>query len=185
MAEQRIPNPAVGGSSPSARALGLEVLGVASALAYSVFGRHMSSKSVTSSLIPELFRFGVYKANQGRMVRQFTFFAIVVIAAFGCLTLFNSVLMGSGKSLQVGLPLALWAFASWVAFRVVNFPRFADFLVSVESELEKVTWPSRTEVVQATMVVLFTMFSLGVFLFLIDLIWTWFFNVIGFTEYKS
>lgn len=119
------------------------------------------------------------------MVRQFTFFAIVVISAFGCLTLFNSVLMGSGKSLQVGLPLALWAFASWVAFRVVNFPKFADFLVSVESELEKVTWPSRTEVVQATMVVLFTMFSLGVFLFLIDLIWTWFFNVIGFTEYKS
>jgi preprotein translocase subunit SecE len=72
-----------------------------------------------------------------------------------------------------------------VAFRFVNIPKFADFLVSVESELEKVTWPSRHEVIQATIVVLVAMFSLGVFLFLIDLLWTWLFSVIGFTEYKS
>jgi preprotein translocase subunit SecE len=54
-----------------------------------------------------------------------------------------------------------------------------------ESGLEKVTWPSRHEVIQATIVVLVAMFSLGVFLFLIDLLWTWLFSVIGFTEYKS
>jgi preprotein translocase subunit SecE len=67
----------------------------------------------------------------------------------------------------------------------VNIPKFADFLVSVESELEKVTWPTRHEVIQATIVVLVAMFSLGVFLFLIDLLWTWLFSFIGFTEYKS
>jgi preprotein translocase subunit SecE len=75
--------------------------------------------------------------------------------------------------------------SSWIAFRAVNIPKFADFLVSVESELEKVTWPSRHEVIQATIVVLVAMFSLGVFLFLIDLLWTWLFSFIGFTEYKS
>ena len=75
--------------------------------------------------------------------------------------------------------------SSWVAFRAVNVPKFADFLVAVESELEKVTWPSRHEVIQATIVVLVAMFSLGVFLFLIDLLWTWLFSFIGFPEYKS
>jgi len=145
----------------------------------------MSSKSAGASLLPELFRFGIYKSNQGRMVRQFTFFAVVVISAFGCVTLASGTLMPYGKGIQVGLPLAVWAVFCWIAFRLVNVPRFADFLVSVESELEKVTWPSRQEVIQATVVVLVTMFSLGLFLFLIDLLWTWLFNAIGFTEYKS
>ena len=146
--------------------------------------RQMSSKSAGASLLPELFRFGIYKSNQGRMVRQFTFFAVVILAAFGCITLANGPLMQSVKGVQVGVPFAAWIFCCWVAFRIVNFPRFADFLVSVESELEKVTWPSRQEVLQATVVVLCTMFFLGFFLFLIDLIWTWLFSVIGFTEYS-
>ncbi len=145
----------------------------------------MSSKSASVSLLPELFRFGIYKPNQGRRVRQFTFFAIVIVAAFGCLTLANGPMVSYGKSVQLGVPLGIWLVFCWIAFRAVNFSRFADFLVSVESELEKVTWPSRREVVQATIVVLCTMFFLGLFLFLIDLLWTWLFSVIGFTEYKS
>jgi preprotein translocase subunit SecE len=56
--------------------------------------------------------------------------------------------------------------------------------VSVESELERVTWPSKHEVTQATIVVLATMLFLGVFLFLIDLLWIWLFSAIGFTEYR-
>ena len=47
--------------------------------------------------------------------------------------------------------------------------------------------PSRKgqEVLQATVVVLCTMFFLGLFLFLIDLLWTWLFSFIGFTEYNK
>ena len=123
----------------------------------------MSSKSASASLLPELFRFGIHKSNQGRMVRQFTFFAIVVVSAFGCITLANGPLMTYAKNVQVGVPVALWLVCGWVAFRMVNYPRFADFLVSVESELEKVTWPGRHEVLQATVVVLCTMFFLGLF----------------------
>jgi len=138
-----------------------------------------------TSILPELFRFNIHKSNQGRMVRQFTFFAIAILAAFGCITLANGPMMAYSKAVQVGVPVAIWALCCWLAFRVVNIPRFADFLVSVESELEKVTWPGRQEVLQATVVVLCTMFFLGLFLFLIDLVWTWVFAFIGFTEYKS
>jgi preprotein translocase subunit SecE len=141
----------------------------------------MASKSDTS-LIQQLFSTGLYKANQGRMVRQFTFFAAVVVAAFGCITLANGPLIRQARLVQVAVPLGLWLIVGWAAFRAVNFPRFADFLVSVESELTRVTWPPRSEVTQATVVVLVTMASLGIFLFVIDLIWTWTFTFIGFTE---
>jgi preprotein translocase subunit SecE len=143
----------------------------------------MSSKDAGLSLLPELFRLGVYKPNQGRLVRQFTFFGIVVLAAFGCITLANGPLGVSLKSVQVGVPLAIWLGAAWTAFRAVNIPRFADFLVSVESELEKVTWPVKQEVIQATVVVLATMFFLGLFLFVVDLIWQQLFSLIRFVEY--
>lgn len=144
----------------------------------------MSGKSVGADLIPELFRFSIYKANQGRMVRQFTFFGIAILAAFGCVTLANGPLLGAARAVQVGVSALVWVACCWVAFRIVNYPKFADFLVSVESELERVTWPSKHEVIQATIVVLATMLFLGVFLFLIDLLWIWLFSAIGFTEYR-
>ena len=143
----------------------------------------MSSKSVGMSLLPELFSVGLYKANQGRMVRQFTFFGVVILVAFGCLTLSNGPLLSVGRGLQVGLPFGLWGVGSWLAFRAVNLPLFADFLISVESELARVTWPARTEVIQATVVVISTMFFLGAFLFVIDLIWTYTFTLMGFSEF--
>ena len=143
----------------------------------------MSSKSVGMSLLPELFSVGLYKANQGRMVRQFTFFGVVILVAFGCLTLSNGPLLSVGRGLQVGLPFGLWGVGSWLAFRAVNVPLFADFLISVESELARVTWPARTEVIQATVVVISTMFFLGAFLFVIDLVWTYTFTLIGFSEF--
>lgn len=143
----------------------------------------MSSKSVGMSLLPELFSVGLFKANQGRMVRQFTFFGVAILVAFGCLTLSSGPLLGLSRGLQVGVPLALWVVGAWLAFRAVNFPVFADFLISVESELARVTWPARTEVVQATVVVISTMFFLGAFLFVIDLVWTYTFTLIGFSEF--
>ena len=141
----------------------------------------MVSKSDTS-LTKELFSTGLYKANQGRMVRQFTFFTALIVAAFGCITLANGPLSLRHEVIKVTLSLSCWLLTAWVAFRAVNLPRFADFLISVESELARVTWPQRSEVSQATVVVLVTMASLGGFLFLIDLVWTWLLSVIGFTE---
>jgi preprotein translocase subunit SecE len=142
----------------------------------------MSSKTV-GMLIPELFSMGLYKANQGRMVRQFTFFGVAILVAFGCFTLANGPLLSLSRGVQVGLPLALWACGAWLTFRAVNLPAFADFLISVESELARVTWPARTEVVQATVVVISTMFFLGAFLFIIDLVWTYTFTLIRFSEF--
>ncbi len=143
----------------------------------------MLSKGAGASIIPELFRLGLYKANQGKMVRQATFVAFAVIVAFGCFSLSAGPLGGEGQSVRVGLPLGIWLLLCWVAFRVVNVARFADFLISVESELEKVVWPGRRQVMQSTIVVIVTMLFLGVFLSVVDYVWKWLFSLIHFIEY--
>ena len=61
----------------------------------------MSGKSGSKALLPELFSVSLYKANQGRMVRQFTFFGIAVVAAFGCITLGNGPLVPAALFRQV------------------------------------------------------------------------------------
>ena len=119
----------------------------------------------------------------GRIVRQATFIAVAVIGAFGAFSLANGPLGGASQPVSVGVPLVLWLALGWIVFRVVNTPRAADFLIAVESELEKVVWPSRTLVMQSTIVVIVTMLFLGLFLSAVDFAWKWFFSVIRFIEY--
>lgn len=145
----------------------------------------MSSKGAGASLIPELFRAGLYKASQGRLVRQVTFIAIVLVVAFGCFSLSSGLLGGYDEQpIRLGVPLGIWLVLCWVAFRVVNLPRFADFLISVESELEKVVWPGKKQVMQSTIVVIATMLFMGLFLFGVDMLWRVFFSLIKFIEYE-
>lgn len=145
----------------------------------------MSSKGkgAGASVVGELFRFGLYKPNQGRLVRQATFIAVSLIVAFGCFSLSGGLLGAMDQPVRVGVPLVLWVVSSWAAFRAVNAPRFAEFLISVESELDKVVWPGQKQVLQSTVVVIVTMLFLGVFLALVDIVWKWLFSVIGFIDY--
>ena len=37
--------------------------------------------------------------------------------------------------------VAVLAFGLWLGYRIVNVPQFADFLIAVEAEMNKVSWP--------------------------------------------
>jgi len=69
------------------------------------------------------------------------------------------------------LPILLLAGSIWLAWRVVNLPTFADFLIATEAEMNKVSWTTQKRLVQDTIVVLATLFLMAVFLFAMD--WTW------------
>ena len=69
------------------------------------------------------------------------------------------------------LPILLLALTLWLAWRIVNLPTFADFLVATEAEMNKVSWTTRSRLYQDTVVVLVTMILLAVFLFLVDMGW--------------
>jgi preprotein translocase SecE subunit len=66
------------------------------------------------------------------------------------------------------VPLAVMLFSLWFAYRLVNYPRFADFLIATEAEMNKVSWSSRKRLWQDTIVVLTTVFLMFLFLYAMD-----------------
>ena len=90
----------------------------------------------------EFFRFGFYKRNQGRIARQATFGALAVIVVVGCWRL-SQYYNDQEAALHIFTPLVLLVIGLWASFRAVQMPAFADFLISVEGEMNKVSWPAR------------------------------------------
>lgn len=135
-----------------------------------------------SGFFPELFRFGLYKPNQGRVVRQVTFISVALIALLAGVELVRSGwlsrMTGGDYSGYVG-GLVIAAIGSWLAYRLVNYSLFADFLIAVEAEMNKVSWPPRRELWNASLVVMFVIFAMAASLFLFDIIWTRIFELIG------
>jgi preprotein translocase SecE subunit len=74
-------------------------------------------------------------------------------------------------AIQYTVPLLLIAVAIWFAWRAVNMPAFADFLIATEAEMNKVSWTTQKRLIQDTVVVLVTVLLMAVFLFLVD--WGW------------
>jgi len=135
-----------------------------------------------STIIEEFLRVGVYKRSQGRIVRQVTFAALALTLLIGLWKLVW-MLRGFGAScptwLCYGLPGVLAVVGLWAVYRSVNLPAFADFLIAVEAEMNKVSWPSRGELVRWSVVVILMIFSIGLLLAAFDVFWIWFFKLIG------
>ncbi|MBL8795154.1 MAG: preprotein translocase subunit SecE [Planctomycetia bacterium] len=83
------------------------------------------------------------------------------------------------RDVRFTVPLLLTALSLWFAYRLVNFPTFADFLIATEAEMNKVSWTSRKRLFQDTMVVLVTVVMMTIFLFLIDTAWFFLLTQIG------
>lgn len=145
------------------------------------YGGRAPDPSSSRTFIEELFTAGLYKRTQGRMVRQLTCLAIWVFvgaAAWRCHSLYlSSMISNQAVGFLVGLAIA--GVGGWVGFRLVNWPKFADFLISVEAELNKVSWPTRKELIRASMVVIFTILFMSVLLFLYDAFWRVLFVTLG------
>jgi preprotein translocase subunit SecE len=118
----------------------------------------------------ELMHVGVYKRTQGRVTRQVTFAAVAATIALGLLRL-SSIMAGKGLEYQFAIPGVLLAAGLWVSFRLVNVPGVADFLIAVEAEMNKVSWPTRNELFRSSIVVLIMMFAFGIFLAGCDIFW--------------
>ena len=131
------------------------------------------------AFLQDLFQVGVYKPNQGKLVRQLTFAAIALALFFGCWQLLEYMRQADGGPTQYVVPGVLLLLGGWIAYRLVNFPQFADFLISVEGELNKVSWPGRAEVVRSAIVVIFVIFFLAALLFGFDVLWQTIFQAIG------
>lgn len=126
--------------------------------------------STVGPLFRELVSVEVYKRSQGRIVRQVTFVTLAITLAIGCWRM-SVALDESSPTVRYLVPTVLAVVGLWVSYRAVNWPLFADFLIAVEAEVNKVSWPDRPQLFRASAVVMITIFSLAAMLFIFDLIW--------------
>lgn len=131
----------------------------------------MSKSRAEVTFIDGLMSAGLYKRNQGRLTRQLTAAALALVLYLGMWSFSTSMLAEYERPVRVYLPVVLAVVGSWLIYRAVNFPRFADFLISVEAEVDKVTWASWAELRRATVIVLSVMFLIGAAIYVLDLIW--------------
>jgi len=121
---------------------------------------------------------GIYKRSQGRITRQATFGAIVLMVAAGCWSLWY-FMDETDERIRMGVIAAVMAVGTYLTFRLVNVPRFADFLINVETEMTKVSWPTKTELVRTSGVVMVVIFGMTGVLFAYDLVLQLLFRFIG------
>lgn len=121
---------------------------------------------------------GAFKPGQGKYARWGTFAALVVLIGAGFYNWNN--LFGVHEWVRKwAIPAPIALLLTWLSYRLINYPRFADFLITTEAEMAKVKWPTWRELRVATMVVLITVVLLAVFLFWTDIVWRVILGVLG------
>jgi preprotein translocase subunit SecE len=143
----------------------------------------MSKTDRESSFWQALLQVGLYKRNQGRLVRQLTAGAALVAVLLAAWAMSIHLLAGTEQAVQYGVPAAVAVIGAWAVYRLVNYPKFADFLIDVEGEMTKVSWASTDEIKRATAVVLVTMVTLSLVLFLYDFLWLRALRLIGILQF--
>jgi preprotein translocase subunit SecE len=71
-----------------------------------------------------------------------------------------------------------------LVFWIMNKPRNADFMIATDSEMKKVNWTSRKELIGSTKVVIIFMFIIAFLLFAFDIIFGYLFYFIGVLKSK-
>lgn len=124
-----------------------------------------------ASLRQELFRGGVYKPTLGKVARTLTMLAIGLISCAGAATWYFGMASWGAMTQSIGT-LLIAGCGCWFGFRVTNWMPFADFLVDVEAEMMKISWPGKTELYLSTIVVLVLMALLACILYVFDSFWS-------------
>jgi preprotein translocase SecE subunit len=143
------------------------------------------SQSADTTFAADLASSRLYKWAQGRLARRLTGIAVAAIAILGAWSLQTTFLLDQTDAIRYGVPGVIGVAGLWLGFRIINHARFAEFLISTESEVEKVHWPDRAHVHRATVVVVVTMLLMGGFLFVCDMVWQYVFSLIGFLEFQG
>jgi preprotein translocase subunit SecE len=123
----------------------------------------------------------IYKRGQGKYVRVGTFIGVVATGLIGAVFLSDKIGAWADRNayLMFGVPTLLVAVLAAVMYWVLNRPNVADFMIATESEMKKVSWSSRKEVIGSTKVVIVTTFILAVLLFGVDFLFGLIFHVLG------
>jgi preprotein translocase subunit SecE len=138
----------------------------------------------------------IYKLGQGYWTRLITGLAAAgLIAMFVYQIFFNvrfyltEALINPDRArpaaaslsfnIAAGSAAGLFLLLGFLAWRLMNSPRGAEFLITTDSEMRKVNWATRKELFGSTRVVIIFLFATAIFLFVADIFFGSFFYQIG------
>ena len=127
----------------------------------------------------------IYKPGQGKWTRGGTAAGGLLVAILLAKYVFEQFQTVGGRDsslrlwLQATVPAGLFLGCAWLILWAVNSPGPCEFFIATESELKKVNWSSKKELIGSTKVVVAVVLALAAFLFGVDLFFTWLFSLIG------
>lgn len=122
----------------------------------------------------------IYKRGQGYYTRLWGSIACFAIIAIGCFSLYR-ILSGTTSNpwIYTVIPVAVLVGFTYLVYWLQNRPSIADFLITAESELKKVTWSSKEQIIASTIIVIFVVIVLSVMLGSVDVGFRSLFQFIG------
>ena len=135
--------------------------------------------------------FTIYKRGQGYWTRMGTAIGAALIAAVVVYEMFQYLpaIRTDGRQVLSRNAIVLIAIGFLAAYGLLvwwlmNRPTNADFLIATDSEMKKVNWTSRRELVGSTKVVVVFMFLIAFILFVLDTAFHYLFYWIDVLKFK-
>ena len=124
--------------------------------------------------------FHIHKSGQGYWTRMGTVggAALIILLIGNFLYTYLptwSDTMHAHPRIMIGIVLGIVAAFSLLTFFIINKPTHVDFLIATDSEMKKVNWTSRRELIGSTKVVVIFVLLITAILFLIDVVFGYFF----------
>jgi len=127
--------------------------------------------------------FDIYKRGQGKYTRLCSAFAFAIIAGLGCMRLFRrleAVSWGLSNRTTMWIatmvPAGMFLLLAFLIYWLVNKPSIADFMISAEGEMKKVSWSSKQEITVSTFIVIIVVLIMATLLGTTDYCFTLFFG---------
>jgi preprotein translocase SecE subunit len=121
--------------------------------------------------------FAVYKRDQGKYTRLGSGFTLVILIGLGCFQLYRKLdATDLGLWTKTMIPAGLFVALGTLSFWLVNRITVADFMISAEGEMKKVSWSSRKEIAVSTFIVILVVVLLAIVLGVTDLFFQLVFN---------
>ena len=118
----------------------------------------------------------IYKKGQGKNSRLWTAIALVAVIAIGCWRLHLKLQTYDNPWVETLIPALICAVFAGVIYWLSNIPTIANFLIAAEGEIKKVSWSSRKEIVNSTLIVITVVAVMATGLGLADIAFRLFFS---------
>jgi len=121
--------------------------------------------------------FDIYKRGQGKYTRICTAVGAIVVVGLGCFQLYRKLQAAYlGLWVETMVPAVVFVVLGVLVLWLVNKPTVANFMITAEAEMKKVSWSSRKEIVVSTVVVIVVVVLMAVLLGATDIGFRMFFD---------